>query len=192
VSIEESIVDSSSAISSSSAATTKKEKNGQGNNKKCETIVATWLVQEVWQNGDLKFKPPLVLPISNVAPNVPPKFEPGDAVLVYAKLCNDDCSDPIELVGDLWLKEFLVGGGRVPDGGYSFADGSILFQGAVSEEVHEGPGGFELGITGGTGKYRGATGYIIVDKAKVVAVPPGDEFEGLTPARTTHLYICGI
>lgn len=88
----------------------------------------------------------------------------------------------------MWLKEQLVGHGRVPDGGYSFPDGSsILFQGAVSEEVHEGPVGFELGITGGTGRYAFASGTIFVNAPSPIVVS-GDMTP--TPARVSNVLIC--
>jgi len=78
-------------------------------------------------------------------------------------------------------------GNRVPDGGYIFGDGSITLQGAVTEAVHEGPDGFELAVTGGTGIYRGATGYIFVDRARGINLPT---LAGFYPARTTEIHVC--
>ena len=85
---------------------------------------------------------------------------------------------------------------RVSGGG----DDSILFQGAVSEEIHEGPDGFELGITGGTGIYRYATGYISIERQIIKDLdtynflPPQAcapiEAASCVPTRKTTVHVC--
>jgi len=104
----------------------------------------------------------------------------------------------------MWLKEALVGEGsddsrgRVPDGGYALdGKGSILFAGALSEADHESATTpFELVITGGTGMYRGAYGYVLVDPpvAPVFALdkqgPPPPGSTNFYVARKTVIHVC--
>lgn len=91
----------------------------------------------------------------------------------------------------MWLKKQLVGGGCVPVGKYNLRGDQIHFQGAVTEDEHEAafPAGFYLGITGGTGKYKYATGEIFVEGARGITVAVGGSPKP-TPTRYTPRFMC--
>ena len=81
----------------------------------CETLELTWIVTQVYQNGQQKLPPSAI---------TADPFLPGDTLQAHAALCKGNCSN-IVIDGNMALKEGIIGSGsdqsRVPDGGYYFS-----------------------------------------------------------------------